>query len=77
MHGLAVLRVPTDHYVVVHSASGDPLLDNPYLHASSMVDALISQAKAIDAQPVAFALHCPGARRRSNRYQDSLAVASI
>lgn len=54
---LAVLRIPEDHYVVVHSIGGDPNERNPERHAASLVDKLVAQAGAIDGlklTPVAF-----------------------
>jgi phosphoribosylaminoimidazole (AIR) synthetase len=55
MNGLAVLRVPEDYYVVVHSAGGDPEAEDLAEHASTLVDKLVDQAKSIGATPVAFA----------------------
>lgn len=55
MNGLAVLRIPEDHYAVVHSVGGDPTITYPKLHAASLVDRLVAQAQALDAEPIAFA----------------------
>ncbi|HLD05573.1 MAG TPA: AIR synthase related protein [Candidatus Nanoarchaeia archaeon] len=54
LHGVAVLRIPEDHHVVVHSACGDHLLDLK-AHVHSMVANLVKQAKAINAIPIGFA----------------------
>ena len=54
-NGLAVLRSPKDYDIIVHSASGDPNLDDLAAHSSSLVDRLVEQANTIGASPVAFA----------------------
>ena len=54
---LAVLRIPEDHYVVVHSIGGDPNERDPERHAASLVDKLVAQAGSIGSlklTPVAF-----------------------
>jgi phosphoribosylaminoimidazole (AIR) synthetase len=53
--GLACLRIPEDHYAIVHSQSGFPHKHNVKDHTASMVDSLVSQANSIGAKPVAFA----------------------
>ena len=55
MNRMAVLRVPEDYYVVVHSAGGDPEKTDLAEHAGSLVDRLVEQARAIGAEPAAFA----------------------
>ncbi len=55
MNGLAVLRVPEDYDVVVHSSVGDPKILDPAEHAASLVDRLYEDAKRINAIPLGFA----------------------
>ena len=55
MGGLKVLRIPSDYYVVVHSAAGDPSKKDIKEHTASLVDRLVTQAKQIGATPLAFA----------------------
>ncbi|MBI5880537.1 hypothetical protein HZB90_00230 [archaeon] len=55
MNGIAVLRVPEGHKVMVHSAGGNHEESEPALHAASLVDMLVAQAKVVGAKPVAFA----------------------
>ncbi len=56
MNGIAVLKdLPDDHYVVVHSAGGDPRLYDAEGHAASLVDRLVDEAESIGVTPVAFA----------------------
>jgi len=54
MNGLAVLRVPKDHLVAVHSLGGDPALLDSSDHASSMIDNLVKSAKKEGFTPIAF-----------------------
>jgi len=54
MNGMAVLRVPEDYYVVVHSASGDPEKKDLAEHTASLVDKLVEQSEELGATPVAF-----------------------
>ncbi len=55
MHGMAVLRVPEDCCVVVHSASGKREEEDVENHATSLVYKLLRQADHINVEPVAFA----------------------
>ena len=55
MNGLAVLRVPKNMNVVVHSASGDPNLSDLKAHTISLVDRLFLQSENIEGIPIGFA----------------------
>jgi len=55
MNGLAVLRIPQEYCVVVHSACGDPSMRFPHAYAASLVNELYSQARRVNATPVGFA----------------------
>ena len=55
MNGLAALNVPEEYNVVVFSAGGDPQEKNLKNHTLSLVEKLVSYAKNIGAEPVAFA----------------------
>ncbi len=55
MNGLAVLRLPRDKFVVVHSLGGNPEIENTKLYAESLVDRLTTASENIGATPVAFA----------------------
>ena len=52
---IAVLRIPEEHHVVVHSTGGDPKKKDLAEHAASLVDRLVEQAETFEARPVAFA----------------------
>jgi len=51
----AVLRIPENSLVVVHSAGGNPSLPDLGEYAASVVHRLVDQASRINATPVAFA----------------------
>jgi len=51
----AVLRIPDDYYVVVHSAGGNPKKTDLGEHTASLVDRLVKQAEELGAEPIAFA----------------------
>ena len=53
--GVAVLRIPKEYKIAVHSATGDPYLWSPEGHAGSMVDRIVGQAYDIGGRPIAFA----------------------
>lgn len=55
MNGIAVLRIPDEYYVVVHSSGGNPDTHDLNNYAISMVDNLVTQANLIGATPIAFA----------------------
>lgn len=55
MNGLAVLRIPGEYELAVHSTSGDPKILDPAEHAASLVDRLYEQANRIEATPLGFA----------------------
>ncbi len=59
LHGatqeLAVLRIPDDYDVVVHSASGSPRERERGIHAKTLVAKLCAQAQRIGAIPLGFA----------------------
>lgn len=55
MNGIAVLRIPKDYEVIVHSVGGDPKIKDLEAYASSLVDRLVLQSNIIGATPVAFA----------------------
>src|SRR3989344_6584042 len=52
MNGVAVIKIPEDHYAVVHAATGDPDLDNLPEHTASLVERLVEQARQIRATPI-------------------------
>lgn len=54
VHGIAVLRIPEEYNVVVHSAGGDPSISDISNYAASMVENLVAQAKIIEAIPLGF-----------------------
>ncbi len=53
--GLAVLRIPEDYVVAVHSAGGDPKEMDLRRHTLSLIDKLAYDSENIGAEPVAFA----------------------
>lgn len=53
-NGVAVLRIPNNHIVYVHSAGADPEKQNTKDYAASLVERLIAQAAVICAKPIAF-----------------------
>ncbi len=53
-HDQVGVRIPEDHYVIVHSASGDVDERDPVKHAASLVDRLVDQAERIGATPIGF-----------------------
>lgn len=55
MNGLAVLRIPEDYAVVVHSAAGDPDILDTEKHTASLIDRLFEQTREIDAIPLGLA----------------------
>ena len=55
MNGLAALNVPEGYNVAVFSAGGDPKEKDLKKHTLSLVEKLVSYAKNIGAEPVAFA----------------------
>lgn len=55
MGGMAVLRVPDDYNLVVHSAAADPHKSDIAEHAASLMDRLYEQSSQMDAQPLALA----------------------
>ena len=55
MNGIAVLEIPENQVVYVHSACGDPNELDPRKHALSLVERLISFAKKWHINPIGFA----------------------
>ncbi|MDO8555912.1 MAG: hypothetical protein Q7R96_01930 [Nanoarchaeota archaeon] len=55
MNGVAVLRIPENYAVVVHSASGHPEKTNIKEHTASLIRRLLEQAQNIGATPIGFA----------------------
>ena len=55
MNGIAVLRIPADHLIVVHSVGGDPRRDDLSSYSESLVERLVEGSRKIGATPVAFA----------------------
>ena len=55
MNSIAVLDIPEQYDVVVHSATGDPALTDPAAYTASMVERLVEKALALKARPLAFA----------------------
>lgn len=52
MGGMAVLRIPDNYNVVVHSATGDPHKYDAKEHTVSLLDRLYGQAEQFGAEPV-------------------------
>ena len=54
MNGIAVLDIPEDCCVIVHSCTGDPKAENLKEHAFSLVEKLITDVDLIEASSIAF-----------------------
>ncbi len=52
--GIAVLRIPEQYNLVVHSTTGDPHLESVEQHAASLVERLVRHAELIGAKPLAL-----------------------
>ena len=55
MNGVAVLRIPSDKMVVVHSIGGDPRQNDLEKYSTSLVDRLVSGSAAFGVEPLAIA----------------------
>ena len=52
MNGIAVIRIPEDHYALVHASTGNPDAKDIAEHTGSLVDRLVSAAISIGATPI-------------------------
>ncbi len=52
MNGVAVIKVPRGHYVLVNASTGHPSLSDISEHAGSLVDRLVEPARRLGATPI-------------------------